>query len=102
MREVNASTELDAQCVTEKGKKVNFNMRVDDKYMDQLREIVKKHDLVALAKTKEQREKERSADDPYILNMNWRDDPGLSLKGRPPGADELEKFLRSLTEHREL
>ena len=98
LREVSASTQLYARCVTAKGEKIDFHERVDDKYMDQLREIVKKHGLVALARTKEQRGKKESADDPYILNMDWREDPGLSLLGRPPGADELEKFFRSLAE----
>ena len=96
LREVSASTQLFAQYVTEDGKQIELRERVDDKHMDQLRDIIKKHGLVDLAKTKEQREKKRSADDPYILNMNWRDDPGLSFIGRPPGGEELEEFFRSL------
>jgi hypothetical protein len=98
LREVSASTQLFAQYVTDKGEQIELRERVDDKYMDQLREIVKKHGLVDLAKTKEQREKKRSAADPYILNMDWSGEPGLSFLGRPPGAEELENFFRSLAE----
>jgi uncharacterized protein YegP (UPF0339 family) len=98
LREVNAATQLYAQCFTDKGEELDFFEYVDDEYMDQMREIVKKHGLVDLAKTKEQRQKKKSSADPYILNMDWSGEPGLSFIGKPPGAEELEKFFRSLAE----
>jgi hypothetical protein len=102
LREVSASTELMARCFTKEGKKLEFHAKVDPKYMDQLRAIVKKHDLVERLKKMPYAERERSVTKDKlrcVLVMDWWHDPRLRLPEWPAsGGDELEAFFRSLAQ----
>ena len=102
LREVNASVELMARCLTREGKKLDFYAAVDRAYMDQLRAIVKQHGLVPTMKKLPYAERERSLiEDPFpcVLTIDWRDDPSLRLPSFPaPGGEELEAFFRNLAE----
>ena len=103
LREVSASTELMAICVTKEGKKLDFYATVDPQYMDQARAIVKKHGLVERLKKMPYAERERSVlkdKFPCVLTMDWRYNvPRLRLPEWPsPGGEELEAFFRNLAE----
>jgi hypothetical protein len=102
LREVSASTELMARCVAKNGEKLEFYVTVDPKYMDQLREIVKRHGIVDSLKKMPYSERERSVnydDKPYgVLTIDWWHDPRLRTTEWPACGEELEKFFRDLAE----
>ena len=102
LREVSASIELMAHCITKEGKKLEFHDTVDPKYMYELREIVKKHGIVDNLKKKPYPERERSInmDKPYsLLLIEWWNDPRLRTTEWPEsGGEELEQFFRDLAQ----
>ncbi len=98
LREVGGATQLHARCVTGKGEKLDFYENVDSKYMDELRGIVRKHNLVPIVKQKKKNGTEYEGSHSSRLAMRWWEDPELYMTGWPDGGEELEKFFRALAE----